>query len=129
MSTVLLVGEDELLLQTRAAVLRTTGAETLCCRPDSALTAQQDRECEVVILCHSLAEDISSALAESFHVRWPKTRILLMTATRMWEQADSDAAVDAISSADPERLIQRTAELLARHRPRPEDPRIAAMNR
>ena len=30
MSTVLLVGEDQVLLETRAAVLRTTGAETLC---------------------------------------------------------------------------------------------------
>ena len=29
-STVLLIGEDDLLLQTRAAVLRTTGARTVC---------------------------------------------------------------------------------------------------
>jgi len=37
MSTVLLIGEDEVLLQTRAAVLRTTGAKTICSNAISAL--------------------------------------------------------------------------------------------
>jgi len=120
MPTVLLIGEDELLQQTRAAVLRTTGAETLCCRPDSALTVQQNRECQVVVLCHSLSEEVSTALAESIHARWPGTRILLVTATRMWEKADAVAAVDAVSSADPAHLIRRTIELLSLCVSRPE---------
>ena len=112
MSKVLLVGEDELLQQTRAAVLRTTGVENICTPPRSALAIQQDRQCDLVILCHSLPDQLCAVLADNIHIRWPKTRILLVTPTRMWESPHFEIAVDAVSSADPVRLIRRATELL-----------------
>jgi hypothetical protein len=117
MSSVLLVGEDELLLQARSAVVRTTGAETFCCGAYAALAIQQQRECDVVILCHTLQPDFSAALAEAIHTRWPKTRVLQVSPTRIWEHSDSPGAVDAVSSADPERLLGRMVELLGRRGP------------
>jgi hypothetical protein len=117
MSSVLLVGEDELLLQTRSAVVRTTGANTLCCASSAALAIQQERECDVVILCHTLPRDYCAALAEVIHARWPKTCVLLVSSTRIWEQPDAPEAMDAVSSADPEHLVGRTIELLGRRDP------------
>ncbi len=117
MSSVLLVGEDELILQTRSAVVRTTGANTLCCRGSAALAIQHECECDVVILCHTLPRDYCAALAEVIHTRWPGTRVLLVSSTRMWEQTDAPEAIDAVSSADPERLVGRTIELLGRRGP------------
>ena len=114
MSKILLVGEDLMLLETRAAVLRSTGAEILCADPVSAFAVQQEHECDVVVLCHSLREDICAALAEAVRRHWPKTRILLVIPERDCGFADARAVVDAISSPEPEQLIQKTAELLRR---------------
>jgi DNA-binding response OmpR family regulator len=113
MPTVLLVGEDEMLLNTRAAVLRTAGVDTLCCAPTDALALQADRECEGVVLCHSLPEAIYTTLAQAIHTHWPATRILLVTTGRAWTPAEVVAAVDAVTQSDPERLIRRTVELLS----------------
>ena len=113
MSTVMLVGEDDLLLQTRAAVLRTTGAKTVCSNAVSALDLQEVHECDLVVLCHTLPEMLCTGLAETIHARWPRTAILLVTPTRGWESPNLDQAINAITSADPQRLIVRTVELLA----------------
>jgi DNA-binding NarL/FixJ family response regulator len=118
MFTVLLVGEDELLQQTRAAVLRTIGADIICSSPDSALVVQEDQNCDLVVLCHSLREPLSASLAETIRSRWPSTRILQVTSSRIWEAAEAVPAVDAISTAEPERLIMRAVELLGRRPPR-----------
>jgi hypothetical protein len=85
--TVLLVGENELLQQTRAAVLRMMGADVICSSPDSALVVQEDRNCDLVVLCHSLRGPFSASLAETIRSRWPNTRILQVTSSRIGEAA------------------------------------------
>jgi hypothetical protein len=117
MFTILLVGEDELLLQTRAAVVRTTGVETVCCHPTSALATQAEQNCDMVMLCHSLADPLRSELAEAIHSRWPSVRLLQLVRTLAWEQPDPLDGVVAVSTADPVRLIDRTIELLGRRGP------------
>jgi DNA-binding NtrC family response regulator len=112
MSTVLLVGEDELLQQNRAAVLRRTGAGAVCSSASSALAVQQNCQCDVVVLCHSLPESLSAMLAKTIHSRWPKTRVLQVTSARLWETVVAETGADAVSSPDPEQLIRHTAELL-----------------
>jgi CheY-like chemotaxis protein len=101
MARVLLVGVDELLQQTRAAVLRPIGADIVCSGPGSALEVMEEQECDLVVLCHSLSEPLSAVLAQAIRSRWPKTHILLVTPSRIWEAAEATPAVDAISSADP----------------------------
>jgi hypothetical protein len=117
MSTILLVGEDKLLLQTRAAVLHTTGAETICCHPTSALATQAAQNCDLVMLCHSLPVPLRSELAEAIHARWPSVRLLQLVRTLAWEQPDPIDGVVAVSTADPVRLLDRTIELLGRRGP------------
>lgn len=114
MPAVLLVGEDEMLLHTRAAVLRMTGAEILRSGAASALDMQADRVCDVVVLCHSLREELWVRLAKEIRSGWPKTRILLVSADSVSEQAATSPGLDAVSPSDPDRLVKRTAELLGR---------------
>jgi hypothetical protein len=114
MSTVLLVGEDRALLETRAALLRTTGAETLCSGSATALAVQASREFDLIVLCHTLSSQSCLAITAATQARWPQTRILQITPARFWDHSPT-ISVDAVTSADPERLIDRTNELLARH--------------
>src|ERR1035441_9518508 len=113
MATVLLVGEDEILLNTRAAVVRTTGASTVCSLTTSALTVLADAVCDRVILCHSVPDYVCSTLVEIIRRHWPDTRILRLAAGGAWEEDDSVA----VCSADPETLVQRTVGLLGRRDP------------
>ena len=55
MCSILLVGYDLWLLQTRALILRETEAAVYTCRPDQLEEAAGDRQIDLVILCHSLA--------------------------------------------------------------------------
>jgi len=117
MPTVLLVGEDENLLQIRAALLRTIGAKTACCSGSKAISFQQCQHCELVVLCHSLSEERRSDLAEKVHTHWPETHVLLVTPTKALEQSASDAGEDAVCSMDPYALIRRSMELLGQRKP------------
>jgi DNA-binding response OmpR family regulator len=113
MATVLPVGEDEILLNTRAAVVRTTGASTVCSLTTSALALLAEQGCDLVILCHSVPDYVCTTLAEIIRCQWPGTRILRLAAGSAWEE---DGSV-AVCSADPESLVQRTVELLGRRGP------------
>jgi len=129
MRTILLVGEDELLLQTRAAVLHTVGAETITCRAAGALSLLQQRRFQLIVLCHSIASDVCEALTEAIAARWPAARILMVSPIRLCDQESALPGIDAISSADPERLVGRTVELLGRSRPRRVDPGASQLRR
>lgn len=120
MSTVLLVGEDEDLLRTRAAVVRISGAKTICCGAASALAGLQGQPCELVILCHSLQPELITSLISAINSHWPETRILLLSSSREWGEAESSTEADIVCSADPELLVLRTVELLERRGPQPE---------
>ena len=117
MFTILLVGEDELLLHTRAAVVRTVGVETVCCHPTSALAIQAEQNCDLIMLCHSMPAPLCTELAEVLHSQWPHVRLLQLVPTLAWEQLDLTDGVVAVSTADPVRLIDRTIELLGRRGP------------
>jgi CheY-like chemotaxis protein len=115
MSTILSIGEDEFLLETRAAVLRGTGADILCSDVASALSLLDKQIFDLVILCHSIPAHVCETLVQIIRKNWPVTRILQVSAVREWEQGEATPGVD-ISSAEPERLIDRTVELLGRRK-------------
>jgi DNA-binding response OmpR family regulator len=108
---VLLVGEDDLLLRTRAAVLRTIGVEVAITNASAALEVQAARACDLLLLCHSVPEEVAAVIAAIFRARWQATPILRITSLRSWGSSQTDG-LDAITSAEPDRLVKRTAELL-----------------
>ena len=113
MSGILLIGEDDFLLETRAAVLRPTAAEVVCTNVSSAIPLLEHRAFDLVILCHSIPDHLCQTLTEVIRQNWPSTRILLVSAVRHWEQDACSEGVD-VCAPDPERLIERTVELLGR---------------
>jgi DNA-binding response OmpR family regulator len=116
MPTILLVGADEMLLKTRAAVLSRTDSEVVTTDAQSALAIQEARKCELVVLCHSMDPEICAKLAELIRARWPHTRILQVISDRVWGGGQASAAVDAITFPDPDVLLGKTTELLQRVR-------------
>jgi DNA-binding NarL/FixJ family response regulator len=112
MATILLIGEDEMLLYTRAAVLRKTGAEVVSCDSRTALEAQSDCRCELVVLCHSVSENRSESLAKAIKGSCPDTRILQLTAEQKARGVPASAAVDARCSWEPDQLTRAAVELL-----------------
>lgn len=115
MSAILLIGEDEFLLETRAAVLRPIGAEMVCTNVSSAMPLLERKPFDVAILCHSIPDHLCQTLTEVIHLNWPSTRVLLVSAVRDWEQEISATGVE-MCPPEPERLIERTVELLGRRK-------------
>ena len=117
MSKVLLVGEDETLLQTRAAVVRTAGVESICCKPEAALSFLSQQSFELVILCHSLSEYTCASLAYVIHEHWPATALLAVSAATNIPQVAKDPPLVTITSAEPELLVLQVLELMHSRRP------------
>jgi CheY-like chemotaxis protein len=115
MQRILLVGADEVLLQTRCAVLSTTGTETVSSNAARALEWMAGGSFDLVVLCHSLAAEVITSLAHVIRERWPRTRILQLAAQRVWwEEFNPQGIVDATCSAEPKQLIAMTEHLLER---------------
>lgn len=116
MSAILLIGEDAFLLETRAAVLRTTGAEIQSCDISSALPTMGKQLFDIVIFCHSIPLHLCHTLSEIIHQNWPDTRLLRVAAVRHWEESEEVVGVDLCSS-QPERLVEQTISLLGKRTP------------
>ncbi len=76
MRTILLVGEDSLLLQARAAVLVRLGASLLATATDlSKFPTSQD--VDVVVLCGTVQPELQTNVVRNIHEKWkPRATIL-----------------------------------------------------
>lgn len=115
MAAILSLGEDAFLLETRAAVLRRTGAEVVSANLASALPYLETRCFDIVVLCHSVPVHLCRTLGEIIQQNWPATRLLRLSTARAWEEAEP-AGID-ISSPQPEQLLEHTVILLGRRSP------------
>jgi len=113
MPAILLIGEDAFLLETRAAVLRRTGAAMVCAEVSSALPLLETNSFDVAILCHSIPGPVCQTLIDVIRQNWPSTRILLVSPARNWEQTERAEGVE-LCTPHPEQLIERTIELIGR---------------
>lgn len=111
MPAILLIGEDECLLETRAAVLRLTGADLAQADPSAALPLLHRRLFDLVIVCHSVPEHVCQTLSSIIRDNWPHTRILHISDVYTWESEQEGVQV---CNSDPGVLIARTVELLGR---------------
>ena len=109
--TILLIGEDDMLQRTRAAVLQKSGAAVVCARPGKALGLQAVGAFDLAIFCHTVSIDDYIALAKTVRERWPETKILRISQELPWGD-EGTAPADAVASRQPEPLLKKTAELL-----------------
>lgn len=118
MKKILAVGEDSALLASRAALLSRTDATVTCCNSMEFSTQFQNEEFDLVILCYSLENSIRQAITSGVHLRWPKARLLLVTAeTELDPVSCAQCHVDAVTaSLQPAQFVRTATSLLANSR-------------
>lgn len=129
MQTIMLIGLDQSLLRTRAAVLARTGCRTVCASVANALPIQEQCRADLVVICHTVPEGLSIALVNALHDRWQGTRVLLVLEPDESMMRTSMSLADGVSSTAPERLLRHSAELLrspGRHAMRAAEPAALA---
>ena len=84
-------------METRAAVLRKTGADVVYCSGSQVFNTVPSEMPDLVVLCHSLAEIEAETIADKVHTCWPKTRVLLVVSQVIEERQYQDAKFDATS--------------------------------
>ena len=119
MCSILLVGYDLWLLQTRALILRETEAAVYTCRPDQLEEATGDRQIDLVILCHSLSDAARRSVSAEAHRRWPQVRVLQVVKNIYSSEKPDLYADDVVASCDPGILIHHARKLL---KPMPCEP-------
>jgi hypothetical protein len=114
--TILSVGEDFDLLKTRAEVLRRTGANVLCSSGRSALKFIGEWEFDLIVLCHTVAQEDAGRITKAAHSLGAKTLVLLVVSDRVHELDYSGISLDARAFVEPDCLIRSAVELLSRQR-------------
>lgn len=112
MPKILLAGQDDRLLETRAAVLKGTGATVISCRSGEALDAVKSEVPDLVVLCHSLAVDDAELMADRIRDCCPTARILLVLSEVGPDKPYRDEKFDAKTFAEPSLLVTHATELL-----------------
>jgi CheY-like chemotaxis protein len=112
MLKILLAGQDYRLLETRAAVLKRTGANVISCSGGEALDAVKSEMPDLVVLCHSLAVDDAELMADRVRDCCPTTKVLLVLSEVGPDKPYCNAKFDATTLAEPSRLVKHATELL-----------------
>jgi DNA-binding response OmpR family regulator len=131
MARVLLLGENALLLKTRAAVLRRTGAEVLSATPDEVLSDGKIDGIDALILCHTVPPHTREELTSALRQRWPGIRVIQLVRFD-YESNSAEQHADTVAvSGNPAELIASTTAIFpgngftdsaAKMRPRQSSP-------
>jgi hypothetical protein len=123
MPKIVLAGQDVHLLETRAEVLKKTGAEIVSCIGIDTLKVVASEMPALLVLCHSIAHDEAELITEKVRVCCPKTKVLLVAWQVIAERQHQDAKFDATTLSEPSRLVAGATELL--HKPPIPDEQIS----
>jgi DNA-binding response OmpR family regulator len=104
-----MVGEDFPLLVTRMKVLAQTGASMTCCSSSEFFGHLTEDNFALVILCHSLQDDVGRRVIQETRRRWPTARVLQMTS--LYDRHDG-AGADDLTTSNPMTLLKHVTELL-----------------
>jgi hypothetical protein len=113
---ILSIGEDTILLYSRRLILETAGYSVESARGDLG-TIQQTllRKFDLILLCHSINEDVVNHIVEASTRIAPQTSLLQISAL---DNPFQNRAHPALVSADPEALLSAVAGQLANQRER-----------
>jgi hypothetical protein len=113
---ILAVGEDFALLATRAALLAKTNASVTCCNSVEFATELNRDRFDLVILCYSLGESVRQTISVDVHLRWPKARVLQITADPFPIPPLGDQ-VDAVTGFHAARTVRSCCDVAAHRLP------------
>jgi DNA-binding response OmpR family regulator len=113
MRTILTISQDEMLLATRAAVLRKTNAEVIAATASEAEKILKSRQFDLVVLCHSLSPEETLRIASLAHQQTIAVPVLSVVPNAEpvseWRFLESDST----ASCDPRMLVEKVAGLLS----------------
>lgn len=111
MQTILCIGEDSSLLGSRAALLRLTGAEVICCDAQAAPELIRTCHFDLAVLCHTLQYDQVSRISHTTGPQREKPSLLLL-APLTGQQAGYKISCEVMNNAEPASLLRTTNRLL-----------------
>jgi DNA-binding response OmpR family regulator len=112
MHTILAISQDELLLASRAAVLRRTNAEVIEAKASEAKKILKARQFDLVVLCHSLTVEETIEIASLAHQQTIAIPVLKVVSNAEFASEWTFITPDAVASCDPKVLVEKVAELL-----------------
>ena len=111
---ILSIGDDSILLYSRRLILETAGYSVESARADVATIDRiQLRRFDVVLLCHSIADEVVSHIVEAAGRIAPRTPLLQISPL---DNPFGNKAHPALISADPAALLSAVAGQLANER-------------
>lgn len=122
-STILLVGEDRPLLDSRALVLHGTSISTVTTDADGIANLCLE-QCDLVVLCHSIRPERLVSVSNDVRRRWPGVRILQIVKSEFEPSRIPHYADGIAASFHPAELID-TAFRLLRSAKRRRPPKVS----
>ena len=113
MRTILTISQDEMLLATRAAVLRQTKAEVVAATASEAKKILKSRQFDLVVLCHSLSIEETLEIASLAHQQTIAVPVLKVVSNADPVSEWRFISPDSVASCDPKTLIEKVAGLLS----------------
>jgi DNA-binding response OmpR family regulator len=111
MCSILLVGHDLWLLQTRALILRQTEAEVYTSAPNEFEQTTCNR-IDLLILCHTLNDATRHSVSAEARRRWPQVRVLQVSKYYYSSETLELYADDVVPSCNPRVLVDHARRLM-----------------
>ena len=112
MRTILLIGEDAQLLQSRAVLLSKTHAQVLAAATSEIGPTAGNHAVDLVVLCHSLWPGVRPLVAAEVRRRWPGVCVIQILKSEFESEAAARYADHIVIAGDPAMLIHKANELL-----------------
>ncbi len=114
-------GKDSSLLESRGAILETTGLTVVNAHSVGQCTRELlSRSFDLIVLCHSASMEEREQISTFVHQRSPSTPVLLISMFH-----ETDQGVDAVVDCEPETLVDAIKTILSHHSTKPSRPPIS----
>jgi hypothetical protein len=111
MPTILTVGQDQLLLDTRVAIFRKMHLDATAANAHDAIRLLKARGFDLVVLCHTLSLEEMTLIARLAHQHNQRTRVLKLVSA-IYRGSNTDIDTDDEAPSEPYKLVAKVRRIL-----------------
>jgi hypothetical protein len=111
MPTVLTVGQDQFLLDTRVAIFRNMDLDATAANAHDAVGLLKARGFDLVVLCHTLSLEEMTLIARLAHRHNQGTHVLKLVSA-IFRGAETDGNIDDETPSEPHKLVAKVKRIL-----------------